>query len=117
NNTTVTTNHISGNWTVGVVFIDASGGTNVPVQQALNSTFQNNDLASNWYGDVVDRQSGGSLPAPGTTNLKNFSGNWFGTAVPTVTTADSTEPPYASQIPVSFGGSSTSPGGQPEVAG
>ena len=117
NNTTVAENHISGNWTLGVLFLDASGGSNVPLQQALNSTFRNNDLSDNWYGDVVDRQSGGSLPAPGTTNLKNFSGNWFGTAAPTVTTADSSEPSYASQVPVEFGGTAMSPGGQAEIAG
>ena len=60
------------NWTVGIVFLDASGGTNVPPQSALGSVFSNNDMSANWYGQIVDRQSGGSLPAPGTTNLKNF---------------------------------------------
>jgi nitrous oxidase accessory protein NosD len=116
-NLLVEQNEISGNWTVGILFLDASGGTNSPVQTAANSLFTNNDLSGNWYGQVVDRQTGGSLPAPGTTNLKNFSGNWFGTMEPVITTANSAEPGYAAQIPVVFGGSATAPGGQPDVAG
>ncbi len=56
------------------------------------------------------------MPAPG-ANLKNFEGNWFGTATPVVTTANSTEPGYAAQILVAFGGSATAPGGQPDIAG
>ncbi len=36
-----------------------------PVQTALNCTFSNNDISGNWYGQIVDRQTGGSLPAPG----------------------------------------------------
>ena len=110
-------NAIADNWTVGVLFLDASGGTNVPVQQAQNSAFTNNDISGNWYGQVVDRQSGGSLPAPGTTNLKNFSGNWLGTVAPVFTSANSAEPGYATQIPVAFGGSAVPPGGQPDIAG
>ena len=116
-NMTVTENFVRDNWTVGVLFLDASGGTNSPLQQALHSGFNNNDISANWYGQVVDRQSGGSLPAPGTTNLKNFRNNWLGTTSPVVTTANSTEPGYAAQIPVAYGGSATAPGGQPDIAG
>jgi hypothetical protein len=117
-NLTVVENEITDNWTVGILFLDASGGTNSPLQQALNSTFFNNNISANWYGQIVDRQSGGSLPTPGTTNLKNFSGNWFGTNAPVVTTANSAEPGYAAQIPFTVpGGSATPPGGQPDVAG
>lgn len=116
-NLTVTENFITNNWTVGVLFLDASGGTNVPPQQALNSNFNNNDLSGNWYGQVVDRQTGGSLPAPGTTNTKDFTGNWWGTTTPVVTTANSAEPGYAAQIPVAYGGTATAPGGQPDIAG
>jgi Calx-beta domain len=114
---TVVENFVTGNWTVGILFLDASGGTNSPAQTAAHSTFGNNDLSGNWYGQVVDRQSGGSLPAPNTTNLKNFRGNWWGTVSPVVTTANSAEPGYAAQIPVEFGGSATPPGGQPDIAG
>ncbi len=114
---TVVENFITNNWTAGIVFLDASGGTNSPVQTALHSTFSNNNMSANWYGQIVDRQSGGSLPAPNTTNLKNFRGNWYGTTSPVITTANSAEPGYAAQIPVAYGGSATPPGGQPDVAG
>jgi nitrous oxidase accessory protein NosD len=108
-NMTVVENEIKNNWTVGIVFLDGSVGTNSPVQTAANSTFSNNDLSGNWYGQIVDRQTGGSLPAPG-GSLKNFSGNWFGTTAPTSTTANSSEPGYAAQIPSFFpGGSATAP--------
>jgi hypothetical protein len=116
-NQTVIENFITNNWTVGVLFLDGSGGTNVPVQSALHSTFSNNNISANWYGQIVDRQSGGSLPAPGTTNTKNFRGDWFGTTSPVVTTANSAEPGYAAQIPVAYGGTATPPGGQPDIAG
>jgi|GEM_PF-2594243 len=116
-NMAVVENNINDNFTVGVLFLDASGGTNTPVQTALNSTFSNNNLSGNWYGQIVDRQSGGSLPAPGTTNLKNFSSNWFGTSTPVVSIANSAEPGYAAQIPVVFGGTAVAPGGQPDVLG
>ncbi|MEO6393533.1 MAG: cohesin domain-containing protein, partial [Pyrinomonadaceae bacterium] len=115
-NLTVVENTITNNWTVGALFLDGSGGTNVPVNSAINCSFFNNNISGNWYGGIVDRQSGGSLPAPG-TNLKNFSGNWFGTNAPVVTTANSTEPGYAAQIPVIYGGSAVPPGGQPDIAG
>ena len=116
-NLTVVENFITNNFTVGVLFLDASGGTNIPAQTALNSSFSNNNLSGNWYGQIVDRQSGGSLPAPNTTNLKNFRFNWLGTTSPVVTTANSSEPVYAAQIPVAFGGTATAPGGQPDIAG
>jgi hypothetical protein len=116
-NMTVVENFITNNWTVGVLFLDASGGTNSPVQQALHGAFNNNNISANWYGQIVDRQTGGSLPAPGTTNLKNFRRNWFGTTAPVITTANSAEPGYAAQIPVAYGGSATPPGGQPDIAG
>ncbi|HEY1192265.1 MAG TPA: right-handed parallel beta-helix repeat-containing protein [Gemmata sp.] len=117
----VTENFITNNFTVGIVFLDASSGTNSPLQQALNSTFTGNNISGNWYGQIVDRQVGGSLPAAGTTNLKNFSGNWFGTTAPVITTADTAEPGYSAQIPVQFGGTGpnatapTTP--QPDIAG
>lgn len=117
-NLTVVENEITNNWTVGVLFLDASGGSNSPVQTALNGNFSNNNFSGNWYGQIVDRQSGGSLPTPGTTNLKNFSANWFGTNAPVVTTANSAEPGYSALIPTTVpGGSATPPGGQPDIAG
>lgn len=115
-NLTVVENNITNNWTVGILFLDASGGDNSPIQQALGSTFTNNNISGNWFGGVVDRQAGGTLPAPG-TNLKDFSGNWFGSASPVITTDDSSEPGYAAQIPVAFGGTATNPGGAPDILG
>jgi parallel beta-helix repeat protein len=115
-NCTLTENSISDNWTVGVLFLDASVGSNVPLQTALNWTCVGNKMSGNWYGQIVDRQTGGALPLPG-ANLKNFSGNWLGTTNPVVSTANSAEPGYAAQIPVAYGGTATPPGGQPDVLG
>ncbi|MEI9947306.1 MAG: carbohydrate-binding protein [Chitinophagaceae bacterium] len=110
-------NEVTNNWTVGIVFLDGSGGTNVPVQTTLNCNFSNNNISGNWYAQIVDRQIGGSIPIPATTNLKNFSGNWWGTITPVVTTSNSSEPGYDAQIPTAFGGTATPPGGQPDIAG
>jgi VCBS repeat-containing protein len=117
-NTSVTENKITNNWAIGVLFIDASGGTNSPVQSAANSTFSNNNISGNWYGQIVDRQSGGSVAAPG-TNTKNFSGNWFGTTAPTRSSDDSiAEPGYAGQVPVSQGGTAVPPAvAEEDIAG
>ena len=115
-NTTFEENFVTNNWTVGILFLDASGGTNSPLQSALSSTFSNNNISGNWYGQIVDRQAGGALPAPG-TNPKNFVGNWYGTTNPVVSTANSAEPGYAAQIPVAYGGTAVPPGGQPDILG
>jgi len=113
---TVTDNTITDNWTVGILFLDASSGTNVPVQTAASCVFEHNNISGNWYGQVVDRQTGGSLPAPG-ANMKNFERNYWGTMSPVTSTANSTEPGYSALIPVIFGGTSTPPGGQPDILG
>jgi len=115
-NTKVKNNFIQDNRTVGVLFLDGSIGTNNPVQQALNSNFNENYITGNWYGQIVDRQSGGSLPAPG-TNMKNFECNWYGSTLPLVSTNNSGEPGYTSLIPTYFGGGATAPGGQPQILG
>jgi autotransporter-associated beta strand protein len=115
-NLVVAGNSINDNWTVGVLFLDASSGSNVPLQTAANCSFISNSIAGNWYGEVVDRQTGGSLPAPG-ANLKNFSGNWLGTNSPVVTIANSAEPGYPELIPVFYGGTNVNPGGAPTIAG
>ena len=113
-NLMVEENYITDNWTVGILFLDASSGSNVPEQQALGSIFQNNDISGNWYGQIVDRQTGGSLPAPG-VETKNFVGNWYGTATPWISTANSAEPGYGTivdgltLIPVGYGGTQVPP--------
>jgi parallel beta-helix repeat protein len=115
-NTVMTGNFITDNWTAGVLFLDGSNGSNSPQQSALNSNFNENFIVGNWYGDIVDRQSGGSLPVPG-SNLKNFECNWYGVNLPVVSTANSSEPGYGALIPVLYGGSSTNPGGAPNILG
>ncbi len=115
-NLTIVENNINDNWTVGVLFLDGSGGTNSPVQTALNSNVHNNNISNNWYGQIQDRQSGGSIPLPG-TNQKNFTCNWYGTTSPVKVNTNSTEPGYAAQIPVAYGGTATPPGGQPHIGG
>ena len=115
-NTLLNRNEITNNWTVGVLFIDASGGTNTPVQSAANSSFTDNKITGNWYGGIVDRQSGGSVATPG-TNLKNFEDNWFGKTALSFVATNTSEPGYAGQIPTEFGGTATNPGGAPDVAG
>lgn len=115
-NITLVENQITNNWTVGLVFLDGSSGSNSPVQSFNNSIVTNNDLGGNWYGQIVDRQTSGSLPAPG-ANPKNFQGNWFGTTAPVVTTANSAEPGYSGLIPVAYGGTATPPAGQPDIEG
>ncbi len=115
-NLTVVENKITNNYTLGVIFLDASSGSNSPVQSALNCTFFNNDISGNWYAQIVDRQTGGSLPLPG-ANLKNLSGNWLGTTAPVVTVANSAEPSGNSPFPTAFGGPDSAPGGQPDIAG
>src|SRR4029078_1884890 len=57
-----------------------------------------------------------SLPAPG-SNQKNFTCNWYGSIPPTTSTANSTEPGYAGQIPVAYGGTATNPGGGTQILG
>ncbi len=66
---TVIENFITNNWTVGVLFLDGSGGTNSPPNSSLHSTYSNNSISSNWYGQIVDRQTGGSLPPGGQPDI------------------------------------------------
>ena len=115
-NLVVEENFITNSFAVGISFLDASAGTNSPVQSAANSSFRYNNISGNWYGGIVDRQSGGSLPTPG-TNPKNFVKNWFGTSTPIKTTSNSAELGYAAQIPVAYGGSAVAPGNAPDIAG
>lgn len=114
--TTVVENFITNNWTIGVLFLDASGGTNSPVQSAANSNFNSNVISGNWYGQIVDRQTGSSLPAAG-NNLKNFGCNWFGSIAPVRSVNNTTEPGYGDQVPVAYGGTAMAPPLQPDIAG
>ena len=116
-NTTLEENFITNNWTIGLLFLDGSLGTNTPPQTAINSSFNNNNISGNWYGDIQDRQTGSSIPAPGLV-MKNFECNWYGTTNPLVSLSNSTEPGYAAQIPVIYGGAALPPvGPQPDIMG
>jgi hypothetical protein len=114
--TTVVENLITNNWTIGVLFLDASGGANSPVQSAANSHFNSNVISGNWYGQIVDRQTGGSLPTVG-NNLKNFGCNWLGSIAPVLSVNNTTEPGYGDQVPVAYGGTAVAPPPQPDIAG
>jgi len=117
-NTLLNENEITDNWTLGVLFMDASSGSNFPEQSAHNSSLNDNNISGNWYGQIVDRQTGGSLPAPGTTNTKDFECNWLGTTTPVVSTNNSIEPGYAAQIPVAYGGAAVPPAvPEPDILG
>ena len=116
--TVLVENFISNNWTIGVLFLDGSGGGGVPVQSAAGSIFSNNSIENNWSAQIVDRQAGGSLPAPGTVNRKNFAGNWLGSIIPAVTSSDTSfELPYADLIPAHYGGTAFPTGAEFDVGG
>ena len=108
---------IADNWTFGVLFGDQTGGTNVPAQTSTGTSFHNNSITGNWYGGVVDRQAGANFPALGTTNARDFSGNWWGTTDPVVTSPGPAEPSYASAPIPPPNGVATKPGGAPDIAG
>ncbi|MBE7535067.1 MAG: sortase [Anaerolineales bacterium] len=116
-NLTVMYNKIMNNRTVGVLFLDASGGSNIPVQSAIGSMFRGNNISGNWYGQAVDRQTGGALPLPNTTNTKDFQGNWWGVPTPVVAIQNSGEPLYSLLMPVAYGGSAVPPSPQPDILG
>lgn len=116
-NLTVISNKIMNNRTVGILFL-AANITNSPPQSAIGSTFRGNNISGNWYGQAVDRQTGGALPLPNTTNTKDFQGNWWGSPTPTVAIQNSAEPPYASLLPVAYGGSAVPPSPpEPDILG
>jgi hypothetical protein len=116
-NSVLLENYINSNWTIGVVFVDGSGGTGTPTQSAANSIFSNNSIAENWSAQIVDRQAGGALPAPGTVNMKNFAGNWLGGIGPLVASTDTSFELPDSEIPVDFGGTAFPTGPEFDVGG
>ena len=65
-NCAVFENSISNNWTVGVLFLDAQRRhERLRRRRRTEPSFSGNAIAGNWYGQIVDRQSGGALPLPG----------------------------------------------------
>jgi autotransporter-associated beta strand protein/parallel beta-helix repeat protein len=100
---TVTGNTINDNWTVGVLILNFS------VEDATGTVISRNSISGNWYAEVENRSVTGGL--------KNFSGNWLGSATLTFLNSNGGEPGYAAQIPVIFGGTATPPGGAPSIKG
>jgi len=101
--TTVVHNRITDNWTMGVLFINNATPT-------TSVTIRDNLISGNWYGEIQCRMTGG-------TALLDVSRNSSGGAPLVRTDVDSSEPSYAAQIPVEFGGTATPPGNAPTVGG
>lgn len=103
-----TENSVTGNHTVGVLFIPD------PAAAFDNAVFTNNDFSGNWYGGVVNRYD----PGAGANFPLDFGGNYFGPGELTITTADSSEPGYSTMIPIAYGGTATAPAApHPYLAG
>jgi len=101
--TAVVHNRITDNWTMGVLFINNATPT-------ASVTIRDNLISGNWYGEIQCRMTGGS-------SLLDVSRNSFGGAPLVRTDVDSTEPSYATQIPVAYGGSAVAPGNAPTIGG
>lgn len=92
----VSENEITNNWTMGVLFCFNTGSYTT----SLDIT--NNNISGNWYGEIQNRWAVDN-------GVMNVSGNWFGNTEITTSTENSSEPGYAAQIPVEFGGTATPP--------
>lgn len=95
-NNMIEENAVTNNWTVGILWLNASTET------ATGTEFFNNNISGNWYADIENRSLTGGV--------KNFSANWYGTNNPTTSNANGAEPGYAALIPVAYGGLATNPG-------
>ncbi len=102
-NNTIVENYITNNWTVGVLWLAFS------TEDATGTVFFNNKIEGNWYTEIENRSLTGGV--------KNFSGNWLGSATLTTANTNGSEPGYSLQIPVEYGGTSTPPGGAVSVRG
>ena len=108
-NMTVVENDITNNWTVGILFLDGSGGTNVPLQTGVQLDLQQQQHQRQLVRPDRRPPERRFAPGAGHTNLKNFTRQLVGNDPPVVTTANSAEPGYAAQIPVAYGGTATPP--------
>ncbi len=102
-NNTIEENDITNNWTDGVLWLLAS------TEDATGTKFFNNKIEGNWYCQIENRSTTGGV--------KNFSGNWLGGTALTTANTNGSEPGYAAQIPVAYGGTATPPGGALSVRG
>lgn len=97
-NNLITQNDITNNWTQGVVWL---GG--VVAGDGAGTVISGNNISANWFSQIENRDA-----TSGT--VKNFSGNWLGTSIPTTDPTDEAAAPgYADQIPVIFGGTAVAP--------
>jgi len=95
-NNRIEENYVTNNWTLGILWLAFSTET------ATGTTFSNNNIDGNWYAQIENRSLTGGV--------KNFSANWLGTTAPVTYNTNSSEPAYADQIPVQYGGTATPPG-------
>jgi parallel beta-helix repeat protein len=102
-NTLFENNEITNNWTEGFVVYYA--GVLTPT---LNCVSKNNTISGNWYSGVDCKTVN---PYTNPTASYNFAYNWWGTPTLNVVTTPAGEPGYTSQIPVQFGGTAVTPGG------
>ncbi|MCC7358804.1 MAG: right-handed parallel beta-helix repeat-containing protein [Anaerolineales bacterium] len=107
--TTIEYNSISDNWTLGLVWLDATPGGADPDEDATGSLVRYNKIAGNWYRQVDVRSAD--------FNGLDFENNWWGAGVPETTNVNSSEPGNAALIPVAYGGSSVPPTPYPEIGG
>ena len=89
-NTVITHNNISDNWTLGLVVYD-----NNPPDPTHNVTINYNRIAANWYSDMENRTAG---------TILNLNGNNWGQPTVNAVTAPSGEPGYDLLIPAKYGG-------------
>lgn len=100
-NTLIENNDITNNWTLGFVIY-----YNSVLSPTVNCVVKDNNITGNWYSGIDCK-----TVSPNTTVSYNFANNWWGTSNLNVVTTPAGEPPYANQIPVQFGGTAVSPGG------
>ena len=72
-------NFITNSWTVGVVFLDASGGTNSPQQTARNGYIQQQQYQRKLVRSDRRPAIGRFVSGAGHYQSEEFQGNWYGT--------------------------------------
>jgi len=100
-NTQITGNTISGNWTLGLVYYSQGQITNFATWVVSGNTFD-----ANWYSELLIKDAGAS------TGSLDISGNTFTDSPVTFTTSSSSslnEPSFLTQKPTSLGGTATKP--------
>ena len=104
--TVIRENFVTNNWTLGVLFNFDGALPNA----TTGVTIANNNISGNWYSQVECRWTN-------STATLDLSGNYLGSSTLVVRNTNATEPGYAAQIPVEYGGAATNPGGAASVGG